>query len=248
MRRLRLTILLLLASSSCFSQFADLGSGNFTRQIWWLNWAGFTVQNGASQTFTTNNGMTVNVSFSNVSAAVPVPFPMDTWPGSLLWFLYNFSDPTILPALYQQNSPTNYNYTITVSATINGQAVPFILVTADAEASNSGETTTLQTNGSYWQSIEFFRNSNQTNNPLAGCGTNTISIANTFGGSLYDVQPLGQNPVIMTQSPGTTPLVVSCNFNHAGTTGGMALAFGIFFPTDRGDLPVSGYGTAQHEL
>jgi gliding motility-associated-like protein len=249
MRPLQLTILLLLlAGSPCFSQFADQGSGNYTRQIWWLNWAGFTVQNGASKTFTTNNGLTIKASFSNVSAAVPTPWIMDTWPGSLLWFLYNFSDPTILPALYQENSPDNYNYTLTITATRNGQAVPFTLVTADAEASNSGETTTIQTNGGNWQSIEFFRNSTETDDPLAGCGTNNIAITNTYAGSLTNPTPYGQNVLITTQSPGANPLVVACNFNHAGTTGGMALAFGIFFPTDRGDLPVTGYGTAQHEL
>jgi gliding motility-associated-like protein len=248
MKPLRLTILLLLACSPCFSQFADQGSGNWTRQIWWLNWAGFTVQNGANRTFTTNNGLTVNVTFSNVSSAVPVPFIMDTWPGSLLWFLYNFSDPTILPALYQENSPTNYNYTLTITATRNGQPVPFTLVTADAEASDAGETTTLQTNGSNWQSIEFYRNSSQTNDPLAGCGTNNIAISNTYAGSLTYPSPYGQNALIMTQSTASSPLVVAATFDHAGTTGGMALAFGIFFPTDRGDLPVTGYGTAQHEL
>jgi gliding motility-associated-like protein len=248
MKPLRLTILLLLACSPCFSQFADQGSGNWTRQIWWLNWAGFTVQNGANRSFTTNNGLTVNVTFSNVSSAVPVPFIMDTWPGSLLWFLYNFSDPTILPALYQENSPTNYNYTLSITATRNGQPVPFTLVTADAEASDAGETTTLQTNGSNWQSIEFYRNSSQTNDPLAGCGTNNIAISNTYAGSLTYPSPYGQNALIMTQSTASSPLVVAANFDHAGTTGGMALAFGIFFPTDRGDLPVTGYGTAQHEL
>ncbi|HTR32105.1 MAG TPA: CshA/CshB family fibrillar adhesin-related protein [Puia sp.] len=249
MKTIWLTILLLLCCSASFSQFADQGSGNYNRQIWWLDWAGFTVQEGASRTFNTNNGLAIKVAFSHVSTAVPVPWIMNTWPGSLLWFLYNFSDPNIKPALYQEMSPTNFNYTLTITATRNGAAVPFALVTADAEASDIGETTTLQTNGSNWQSIEFFRNSTQTNDPLTGCGTNTVSIANTYAGNtMFNPTPYGQNVVLMTQSPGTNPLVLATNSDHAGTTGGMALAFGIFYPTDRGDLPVSGYGTAQHEL
>jgi hypothetical protein len=125
--------------------------------------------------------------------------------------------------------------------------VPFSFVTADAEASNSGETTTVQTNGSPWQTIQFYRNSTETDDPLAGCGTSTVAITNTFDGSLLAPTPIGQNPLIATQSPASGSLVIQTNFDHAGTTGGMALAFGIFEPVDRGDLPLS-YGTAWHKL
>ncbi len=52
----------------------------------------------------------------------------------------------------------------------------------------------------------------------------------------------------MTQSPGVGPLILTNYFDHGGTTGGMGLAFGIFEPVDRGDLPISGFGTAQHQL
>ena len=244
-----LTVALTLSCSQAFPQYADQGSGNWTKQIWWLNWAGFTVQEGASQTFTTNDGLTIQVTFSNVTQHVPIPYIMDTWPGSLLYFLYNFLDPTILPALYDVNSNINFGYTLNIIATRNGLPVPFSVVTADAEASAFGETTTLQTNGGNWQTIEFYRNSTQTNDPLAGCGTQVAAITNTFAGaSTVNPMPYGQNPIIMTQSPGTGALIVTTYSDHGGSTGGMGLAFGIFEPVDRGDLPVPGYGTAQHQL
>jgi len=173
----------LLLCINVHAQYADQGTGVNKNSIWWLNWAGFTVQEGASKTFTTNDGLSIQVSFSNVTTHVPIPYIMDTWPGSLLWFLYNFSDPTIEPALYDMNSSINFGYTLNITATRNGLPVPFSVVTADAEASAFGETTTLQTNGSNWQTIEFYRNSTQTNDPLAGCGTQTAAITNTYAGN-----------------------------------------------------------------
>jgi len=239
--------MLMLFCPKSHAQYADLGGGAQTKSIWWLNWAGFTLQEGASRTFNTNEGLTVQVTFSNVSQHVPVPFIMDTYGGSLLYLLYNFSDPTVKPALYDQLSSINFNYTLTITASRNGLPVPFTIVTADAEASFMGETSTLQTNGGNWQTIEFYRNSTQINDPLAGCGTQTVAITNTYDGSTSIPQQIGQCPVISTQSPATGPLVIQTNSDHGGTLGGMALAFGVFESVDRGDLPLS-YGTAWHKL
>src|SRR5215469_17954275 len=110
MRPLLFTILMLVCSSRCVSQYADQGSGNWSRHIWWLNWAGFIVQNGASKTFTTNNGLKIKVTFEHISTETPIPWVMATWPGSLLRLLYNFADPDMKPALYQPHSSTNYFY------------------------------------------------------------------------------------------------------------------------------------------
>ena len=241
-------LICLLLGIKTHAQYADLGTGAQNKSIWWFNWAGFTVQEGASRTFTTNDGLVVNITFSNVTAHTPVPFVMNTWPGALLHLLYDFSDPTIEPALLDQLSTINFAYTLTVTATRNNVPVPFTLVTADAEASFLGELTTLQTNGGAWQTIEFYRNSTQTDDPLSGCGTQTVTNLNTYGGSATVATQIGQLPVISTLSPGTTPLVVQTNFDHGGTYGGMGQAFGIFESVDRGDLPAASYGTAQHQL
>ncbi|WP_372490045.1 gliding motility-associated C-terminal domain-containing protein [Chitinophaga sedimenti] len=56
----------------------------------------------------------------------------------------------------------------------------------------------------------------------------------------------GQNPIPAT-SANTGSLTLDIEYNKNGAYGGMALAFGIYAPIDRGDLPVS-FGTAQHRL
>lgn len=248
MRPLILYFLLMMTFwPSADAQYADMGMGAHKNSIWWFNWSGFTVQEGASRTFTTNDGLTVQISFSKVTPHVPIPYVMDTWGGALLHQLYDFSDPAIDPALFDVFSPTNFGFTLTVTASRNNVPVPFTFVTADAEASSDLEVTTLTTNGGAWQSFEFYRNSIQTNDPLSGCGTQTVLNNNTYAGSLSVATPTGQIPLLWTTSPGTSALVIQTNFDHGGTTGGMGIAFGIFESVDRGDLPTS-YGTAQHQL
>ncbi len=67
-------------------------------------------------------------------------------------------------------------------------------------------------------------------------------ITDTYAGS----PNLGQNPVVATNASSSGSLTVNCSFNRT-ELGQMALAFGIFSPVDRGDLP-SGYGYAHHQL
>jgi gliding motility-associated-like protein len=228
------------------AQHADLGTGTLKNQIWWLNWSGLTVTNGVTRTFTTNDGLTITATFSNATTREPSPTTMSSnYFGSMLWVLYNFSDATILPSLYDGPGLTGaVKFTISVSASRNGVPVPFYLVTADAEASWEGEITTFTTNGTSWQCINLFRNSSLTVDPLTGCGSQTTSIHDTFDGNSQE----GQSPIIMTQAPPATPLSLDITMDHNGTFGGMAVAFGILQSEDRGDLPVTGYGTVQHQL
>jgi gliding motility-associated-like protein len=168
---------------------------------------------------------------------------MNSYFGAMLHVLYDFSDPTILPSLFDNNATGICKFTLSISASRNGTPVSFYMITADAEASWTGETTTVHTNGSPWQTMTLFRNSAQTTDPLAGCGTQTAAITETFDGQAQH----GQNPIITTLSPTTGPLVVDITLDHATTFGGMAVAFGILQSEDRGDLPAS-YGYAQHQL
>ncbi|HEY4338203.1 MAG TPA: CshA/CshB family fibrillar adhesin-related protein, partial [Puia sp.] len=243
-RRLLLGLLLLFSFRPSFAQHADLGTGALKNQIWWINWAGFTIVNGATKTITTDDGLSLTITVSKGTSRAPVPAIMNTYFGAMLHLLYDFSDPTILPSLYdgpQQSGQSRFS--MSVSASRNGSPVGFTLVTADAEASWTGETTTLVTNGNAWQTMTLFRNSSQTDDPLTGCGTQTVAIQNTFDGNPSQ----GQNPILATHSPGTAPLLLDITLDHATTQGGMSLAFGILSAEDRGDLPAS-YGSAQHEL
>ncbi|HWK04245.1 MAG TPA: CshA/CshB family fibrillar adhesin-related protein [Puia sp.] len=245
MKRLfSLSLLLHFINTSASAQYATTGTGNLRNQIWWFDWAGFAITEGASRTFLTNNGLTVTIKFSNVTAHEPQPSVMNTWSGAILHLLYDFTDPAIQPALYDGPLGTaTCSFAMSVTATRDGAPVNFSLITADAEASAFGEVTTLQTSGENWQTIDFFRNSSQTDNPITGCGTQTVGIVDTYGG----FSQTGQNPVLLTRAAATTPLQVNVKMDHGGTTGGMGLAFGILEAVDRGDLPLS-YGTAQHQL
>jgi gliding motility-associated-like protein len=167
---------------------------------------------------------------------------MNTWSGAVLHFLYDFSNTSVQPALYNHLSAfSTLGFNLNVKVTRNGAPVPFTLIAADAEASNQDEITTFTSNGSSWQIVDFFRNSSQTNNPVTGCNTNTVMLTETYG----NAAATGQNPVLASAAT-TGDISVSTLMDHHAT-GGMAVAFGIMAPVDRGDLPAS-YGNVYHGL
>lgn len=213
-----------------FAQYADLGTSTLKNKIWWFDWSGFTLSNGASKTFNTTDGLAVTITFSQISGPVPVPSVMTTWTGAVTYNLYDFSNTAIKPALYIPSTPTFISkFSINVTATRNGVATPFTLVGVDAEASATTEFNILQTTGSNWQTIDFYRNSTQTTNPLSGCNTQTATITNTFGSF-----GTGQIPVIATTAPANGVLGVNVTLNETDVFGGMGVAFGILEPVDRG--------------
>ena len=241
--RIAIWLLFFYPLSPALAQHADLGSGALKNEIWWIDWAGTPISNGSTKTVTTNDGLTLNITLSNISGRAPAPSVMNAYFGAMLHVLYDFSDPNIRPSLFDNNATGICKFTLSISASRNGNPVPFYMITADAEASWTGETTTLHTNGSPWQTMTLFRNSTQTTDPLAGCGTQTAAISETFDGQAQH----GQNPIISTLSPSAGPLTVDVTLDHAATFGGMAVAFGILQSEDRGDLPAN-YGYAQHQL
>src|SRR5215469_8644619 len=234
-------LLFALLGNNVYCQYADLGTGNLKNQVWWFDWNNFSISNGASRSFITGDGLNVTITFSNVQGPIFQPSIMNTWPGAVLHLLYDFSDPNIQPALYSQNTTTNSQFSITITATRNGLPAAFKFIAADAEASTINEICTLTTSGSNWQCIDFFRNSSQTSDPLTGCNTSIATIADTYGGA----PQTGQNPVIATDASSGS-LIVNCAFTKY-EIGRMGITFGIFGSVDMGDLPPS-YGSAQHLL
>src|SRR5690606_33977734 len=109
--------------------------GVLKNHIWWFDWAGFSLQNGASKTFNTADGLTVTITFSNVTGAIPQPSIMNTWSGAVLHFLYDFTNPAVEPALFANNTLSGTDFTVHISATRNGLPTPFTFVAADAEGS-----------------------------------------------------------------------------------------------------------------
>src|SRR5882757_2608397 len=115
-----LILILYLMYSSVSAQYATTGTGNLRNQIWWFDWAGFTIKDGASRTFTTNNGLNVTIKFSKTSPHLPQPSVMNTWSGAVLHLLYDFTDPAIQPAIFDAYSTVNCSFTMSVTATRAG--------------------------------------------------------------------------------------------------------------------------------
>lgn len=233
---------LLLFHSQSFAQFADEGTGNLKNIVWWMDWADMTIEDGATKTFTTADGLTITATFSGVAGTPLAPAVMSTWSGAILKDLYNFTDLAIKPAISVGNNFNNSRFTITMHATRRGRPAAFTLVASDAEVCNSLEILALNTSAGNWRMLEFFRNSSQVNNPVSGCGTQTINISATYGG----VPGIGQLPVVATDVPSTGTITVDVGLLRT-THGGSAVAFGIIAAVDEGDLPAS-FGYASHQL
>ncbi len=244
LKRFLLSLALLLVLTSSFAQYADLGVGNLRNQAWWFDWQGVTIANGTSKTFTTPDGLSVSFVFSGVSSP-PFPAVMNNCVCGVLSDAYNFSSAAVKPALYNTTGNTNCLFNVAITATRNGSNVPFTLIAADAEGSFfNNEKTNLTTNGSAWQSVELYRTAGcPVVDPLVNCNTQAVKIVNTFQGT----NNVGQSPVVASNSLANGTLTVNVFLDKNGATGGMAVAFGILLPLDRGDLPAS-YGFAQHEL
>lgn len=226
---------------SAFPQYATKGNGSLKDAIWWFNWAGLRLANGETRTFNTTDGLSVKIDLSNVTGDM-VPDIMNTWSGAMLHYLYDFNDPALQPAMHSRVlSNATCTIKLTVSVTRAGLPVPFTFVASDAEGSSPDEYTTLVTTGSAWQTIEYYRSVNSPVNPLVGCNTQTVRINHTSDASNVG----GRNPLLVTNSANGN-MVVDVKLERT-VLGGMAVAFGIMAPIDRGDLPV-GYGTVQHQL
>ena len=234
--------ILCFAFNPSHAQYATSGTGAIRGFIWWFDWAGFTLQNGATRTFTTTDGLVVTITFSGVSGAA-VPDRMNTWYGAVLHNLYDFTDPAVRPAFHSMATASTVRFVMNITATRNGVPVPFTFIAGDAEASTLGEVAQFITNGGAWNRIENFNNSSLSVNPLNGCGTTTVEISETYGGTASN----GQNPLIATNSTTGALTVTSTMERRSNVAGGMAVTFGIMAPVDRGDLPAT-YGFAQHRL
>lgn len=242
MPKLLLLLFLLWFHIQSFAQMADSGTGTLKNLVWWMNWADVMIQDGATKTFITADGLTVTATFSSVAGTPISPGTMNTGSGAILKDLYNFSDPAVQPAIVVPNSFNNSRFSITFNATRRGIPVGFTLVASDAEACNSLETVELTTSAGNWRILEFYKNSTQVNNPVNGCGTQTISISETYGGT----PGVGQLPVVATDVPASGNVTVDVRLLRSAH-GSSAVAFGIIAAVDEGDLPAS-YGYASHQL
>ena len=187
------------------------GSGQFKDRLYLFNWtdADFAngIHNGDSQTFQLPNGLSVTATFTNVvNGSGYRAVDMNTWQGSVLHRLYNSSGNS---EALQGNTDTSYSVTFT--ATKDGQPYDLDLIALDAEATHAGaETISFTTNGAAWEALETYGNGGVWN----GVGSSTIQVT--------DTEQSGGNTVHFSKSASKIDVVIDL------ANGNQATAFGIY--------------------
>jgi hypothetical protein len=233
-------------SQSVKSQYANLGVGQHKKEIWWVDWSGFTVANGATKTFTTAAGISVTIIFSNVNnngSTAFLPSSISDFAGYNPFInLYEFATKDIKNAIYEYGyGGTISSFSISISATRNGVAIPISIVTSDAEACSVYEFNGFNTSGTNWNVFEYFSNSSMAF-PVINCNTQNCQISNNIP---FLGPTIGEVALLKTSSH-TGTLNIDYVFNH-GNSGRMAMTLGCLESYDMGDLP-SSYGTAIHQI
>lgn len=142
---------LLLSHFHTHAQYADGGTGSLKNHIYWCNWAGFSLTEGATRTFTTSDNLTVVATFSDVAGATPIPNYM-SYAG------YDFSNQAVKTSF---NASGTAQFKLSVTATRDGAPAPVtIAVTATGG-------TSFATTGSSWNILS----------GTTACGTTTTTIS-----------------------------------------------------------------------
>ena len=145
----------------------------------WLDFSGYndtTARSGAGQNFVFNlpGGATLslNVKASGVAvSAVSSP----SWSGAAFGHAA-FTGIPGLPVLYGTASGTsNLSFTNIVLSVGSATNIPYALVAADGESSNSGESLSFTTSGSSWTQLAQMANGGATYPTLTGVGTSTVT-------------------------------------------------------------------------
>ncbi|MEM8888825.1 MAG: CshA/CshB family fibrillar adhesin-related protein [Bacteroidota bacterium] len=216
-------ILSTLSVNSVDGGYADSGSGIYKDKIFWFTWENGDLADGIhendSKTFTVPGGLSITVTFTNVSAngSTYVPTDMATWSGAKSHNYYQITS-SAGEALYGSNG-SDVSFTLSFSATLEGLPFTPDLIFIDPESTDGGEELSVGTNGSNWELIETL-------------GTGQISLSLADPDSLIIVDGSEGNPLLLTQ--GAT---VMNAFINAG--GRQAITFGLWFSVDFGDAPDS---------
>jgi gliding motility-associated-like protein len=142
---------LLLSQLHVHAQYADGGTGPLKNHIYWCNWAGFSLTEGATKTFTTSDNLTVTATFSDVSGATPIPNYM-SYAG------YDFSNQSIKTSF---NTTGTAHYKLALTATRDGAPAPVTIAVTAADG------TSFTTTGTPWNILS----------GTATCGTATTTIS-----------------------------------------------------------------------
>lgn len=198
---------------------ANSGTGAFKNTLHWVNWDTTVFNNGFqvgdTQTFTLADAsqVTVTVLSANAAAANYTTRDMRTWGGAQLFNLYN--TPGTTEAMYATVNGLSPQVTFSIAAVdANGKSFTPDIVWSDVETSNSGETTSLTTNGSAWRQIETTGTST-----TSGVGTNTFTFTNT------------QTGIVLVRSDGASQITWNATPTSIGL-GLQAFAFALVRSND----------------
>lgn len=218
-------------STATGSGFASSGVGTYLNQIFWLDWncgatTAFNAGATVNKTWNAGDGLVITGTITGLTASVS-PYTTGSWGGDQLDDRYSGVNPIGLRNTTDGQDP---QFTLTLTATLDGVSVPLRYVAADAESTDgSNESLAATTNGTAWQLLE-------------QQGVLTVNNSGTSF-TLSDVANGGDGTAILETS-GT-----SVAMNVTITAGGIqSMAFGVFTPFDYSDAPLTGtsYGSANH--
>ncbi len=168
--------------------FATSGSGAYHANLEFLTFANTTlattgIVNGATASYTTAEGDTVTLTFSNVTnptaAATFKPAALSAYAPSRFYRGYNNTASTSDMLYGGYNGTSSFTVTFTAKDA-NGNAYTPSVAFADGEVTEStGESYVVTTNGGAFQTVESIGSTNYT---LAGAGTQTITLSNDAAG------------------------------------------------------------------
>ena len=221
-------------TTSTGSGYSATGSGAFLNQIFWLDWScgpttdTFATHSPITKTWDAGDGLIITGRLTGATAPLK-PYATGSWSGDILDNLYSGRNPIGIGNAFASHDP---QFSLQLSATLNGVAIPLRFVAADAEdTGHYNESMSITTSGTAWALVE--RNGN-------------LSLSYPTANNAYwtnDPDSGGGTAVIETTGSTVT-------LNAAIMAGGsQALAFGVFTPFDQSDAPTSGapaYASARH--
>ncbi len=217
-------------STSTGSGYASSGSGAYLNQIFWLDWScggttSFASGSIINKSWNAGDGLVITGQVTNITGAAVSSYSSGGWGGDTLDNVYGGVNPIGLGGV----GGLDPAYRVTYSATLNGVSVPLRYIVADAEDTGTGESMSVTTTGSAWQTVE-------------SVGALNVSLAGTSAS--WSGSAGSNNGTILLETTGSTVQLDTSMAN----VGGEHFAYGIFLPFDFSDAPTTGtsYGAANH--
>lgn len=220
-------------STATGSGFAGSGTSSKVGQIFWLDWSctGTTFFNAGAtinKSWSAGDGLTITGQITSLTQDIR-PYNAGEWGGDTLQLLHAGLNPIGLRNYVDGADP---QFSLALSATLNGSPASLRYVMGDAEDSDgptTNESISATTNGTAWQTVETY---------------GSITVSNSAGTTtIYDPASAGGGTAVVETTASSLSLGVTMY-----SAGGTAPAFGFYAPYDFSDAPLTGtsFGSASH--